>query len=153
MDAFGVADRSGSRPRCGDWTWSPRRRWSRGELGKTGEHLAAGDSRYSAGRRDADRDERHVGQSPTRYDYFWRRCNASGNSCSNIGPARSTAYTLRQNDVGHTIRLRVRATNSDGSTYASSGQTALITAAPPAAAEHGPADDQGHTASRPDAQG
>jgi hypothetical protein len=70
------------------------------------------------------------GNSPTRYDYFWRRCNPNGNSCSNIGGARSTAYTLRPADVGHTIRFRVRARNSDGSTYASSGQTALITAGP-----------------------
>ena len=70
------------------------------------------------------------GNSPTRYDYFWRRCNPNGSSCSNIGGARSLAYTLKQDDVGHTIRLRVKARNSDGSTHASSGQTAVITAGP-----------------------
>ena len=70
------------------------------------------------------------GNSPTRYNYFWRRCNPNGGSCSNIGGARSLTYTLGRDDVGYTIRLRVRARNSDGSTYASSGQTALITAGP-----------------------
>ena len=68
--------------------------------------------------------------SPTRYQYYWRRCNTSGGSCSNISGARDNTYTPTSTDVNHTIRLRVRARNADGSTYASSASTALITAAP-----------------------
>jgi hypothetical protein len=69
------------------------------------------------------------------YRYQWRRCNAQGNGCSNIGGADSSNYQLKSNDVGHTVRARVTAKNADGSATADSDQTAVIrtaTAPPPA---------------------
>ena len=49
------------------------------------------------------------------FKYQWRRCNAQGNGCSNIGGADSSNYQLKSNDVGHTVRVRVTAKNADGS--------------------------------------
>ena len=58
--------------------------------------------------------------SPTKFEYTWRRCNRNGGNCDSIGSAHGTTYTLTGADVGHTIRLRVKATNSDGSANANS---------------------------------
>ena len=68
------------------------------------------------------------------YKYQWRRCNAQGNGCSNIGGADSSNYQLKSNDVGHTVRVRVTAKNADGSATVDSAETAVIrtaTAPPP----------------------
>jgi hypothetical protein len=67
--------------------------------------------------------------SPTDYNYFWTRCNKSGDSCSSIGSAHNTTYVLASADVGRTIRFKVTAENADGSTSASSAATATVTAA------------------------
>ena len=67
------------------------------------------------------------------YAYHWRRCDKQGNGCSNIGGADTSSYQLTSSDVGHTIRARVTATNSDGSATAESAPTAVVRgkAAPP----------------------
>lgn len=64
--------------------------------------------------------------SPTSYDYRWRRCNSSRNDCSNINGAQDTTYTLVTSDIGHTIRLAVTATNADGKTTATSAATNVV---------------------------
>lgn len=66
----------------------------------------------------------------TTYAFQYIRCDSSGLSPSNISGATSLNYTLQTADVGHTIRLAVTATNSGGSTTATSAQTAVVTAAP-----------------------
>ncbi len=66
---------------------------------------------------------------PTDYNYFWTRCNKGGNACSNISGAHATTYALTSVDVGNTVRFKVEAKNADGSTFASSDQTAVIAAA------------------------
>ena len=73
--------------------------------------------------------------TPITYSYQWRRCDAQGTGCSNIGGADSRTYQLRNADVGHTIRVRVTAKNADGSTSATSDATTAVQAktAPPAA--------------------
>jgi hypothetical protein len=80
---------------------------------------------------------------PTDYNYFWTRCNKGGNACSNISGAHATTYALTSADVGNTVRFKVEAKNADGSTFASSDQTAVIAAAtkppPPAPATGCPA--------------
>ncbi len=68
--------------------------------------------------------------SPTDYNFNWRRCDRNGASCSNISGATRGTYTLTSADVGDTIRFRVEAVNADGNTFASSVPTAVIRAAP-----------------------
>ena len=74
-----------------------------------------------------------TGSSPLTYKFQWRRCDAQGNGCSNISGADSSTYQLKSTDVGHTVRVRVTATNSGGATSASSAQTDVVKAktAPP----------------------
>ena len=72
------------------------------------------------------------GTGPITYAYQWRRCNAAGASCANIGGATSSNYSLVPADIGSTIRLVVTATNSEGSASATSAQSAVVTAIPPA---------------------
>jgi len=62
------------------------------------------------------------------FSYFWMRCNKNGNECVNISGATRSTYTVRHADVGETIRFKVRAQNADGRTFASSTQTAVVTA-------------------------
>jgi hypothetical protein len=67
--------------------------------------------------------------NPTSYAYSWLRCGGGGGNCDTISGANGTTYTLTSSDDGHTIRFRVTATNADGSTTATSAQTAVVTAA------------------------
>src|SRR4051794_27081394 len=66
------------------------------------------------------------------YTYQWQRCNAQGAACADIGGATGSTYTAQTADVGSTVRVRVTARNADGSTAASSAQTAVIASAGPA---------------------
>jgi hypothetical protein len=66
------------------------------------------------------------GSTPMTYGYQWRRCDAAGGACSNIGSAAGASYTVGAGDVGHTLRVRVTATNSAGSANAESDQTAVV---------------------------
>jgi hypothetical protein len=67
--------------------------------------------------------------NPSDYDYSWHRCDRSGDGCDTIGSAKGTSYTLGGDDVGRTIRFRVRARNASGSDRASSSPTAVVRAA------------------------
>jgi len=69
-----------------------------------------------------------TGTGTITYKYQWRRCNAQGNGCSNIGGADSSNYQLRTADVGHTVRVRVTAKNADGSASSDSNESAVVTA-------------------------
>ena len=72
--------------------------------------------------------------SPTGYTYAWSRCDATGASCAAIGGATAQTYVLAQPDVGTTLRVTVKATNSAGSTSTTTVPTAVVTApAPPPA--------------------
>ena len=63
------------------------------------------------------------------YKYQWERCNTTGQACSDLAGQTNQTYTVQQADVGSTIRVRVTASNSGGSTDATSPQTSLVQAA------------------------
>jgi len=69
---------------------------------------------------------------PYEFAFQWRRCNASGDNCSDISGATSYSYVLQNpGDVGSTLRVTVTATNDGGSTPATSLPTAVIVVAGP----------------------
>jgi hypothetical protein len=72
--------------------------------------------------------------NPTSYAYQWLRCNGGGNKCASIANATQQTYTLVAADAGQTMRVRVTATNADGSASAQSNQTAAVASATSSAA-------------------
>ena len=69
---------------------------------------------------------------PNAYTYAWQRCNGAGADCSDIAGATSATYTPAEADVGATLRVRVVATNANGtSAPATSGASAVVTIAAP----------------------
>jgi len=79
---------------------------------KVGQTLTAGDGTWS--------------NAPTSYAYQWLRCNGGGNSCVSVANGTQKTYTLVGVDSGNTMRVRVTATNADGSASAQSDQTAMV---------------------------
>jgi Polysaccharide lyase len=67
------------------------------------------------------------GTTPMTYRYQWQRCGAGGGSCAPISGATAASYILTAADVGSTLRASVTASNSAGSTSASSDPTAVVT--------------------------
>ena len=72
------------------------------------------------------------GTKPISYSYRWEACNNAGGECKEIHGAVETALSLLESDVGSTIRVIVTATNSAGSTSATSPATSPIAALLPA---------------------
>ncbi len=68
--------------------------------------------------------------SPTSYAYQWEDCNAAGGGCGEIDGATSSSRKLASSDVGHTLRVVVRATNAGGTGKAISAATGTVV--PPA---------------------
>jgi hypothetical protein len=68
------------------------------------------------------------GTQPIGYGYQWQRCDTSGGSCGAISGATAQTYTLAGDDVGHTLRVVVMASNAAGSASAVSGATATVAA-------------------------
>jgi hypothetical protein len=74
------------------------------------------------------------GTGPFNYTYRWLRCPASGGGgngqgCTVISGATFRRYAVRQADVGHRLRVRVTAANSEGSASATSNATGVVQAA------------------------
>ncbi len=67
---------------------------------------------------------------PTSYSYQWQDCGTNGANCASIAGATNSSYTLVRSDVGDTIRVVVTASNSGGSTPASSAQTGVVAPLP-----------------------
>jgi hypothetical protein len=67
------------------------------------------------------------GTRPITFSYRWQRCNSSGGDCA--GPvATGVSFLLGSDSVGNTFRVRVTASNPDGSDSVFSGVTSVITA-------------------------
>lgn len=74
------------------------------------------------------------GSTPLTYTYRWRRCPKDGgapdaSNCGVISGATKSEYRVRSADVGFRLRVRVTATNSDGSDTAASNATDIVRAA------------------------
>jgi hypothetical protein len=67
--------------------------------------------------------------SPASFTYQWQQCDGSGSTCNAISGATSKTYKVATGDVDHTLRVAVTATNSDGSSSATSGATDVVSAA------------------------
>jgi len=70
--------------------------------------------------------------SPTTFSYQWVRCpsgggQSDGGNCATIGGATTTSYIVSTAEVNRRLRVRVTASNADGSTTVASNATALIT--------------------------
>ena len=66
------------------------------------------------------------GVNPISFAYQWNRCDGSGANCVAISGATGQTYNLTSADVTHTMRVTVKATNSKGSSSATSGQTSVV---------------------------
>ena len=69
--------------------------------------------------------------APTSFDFQWTRCPASGSTgdasdCAALGGATTSAYVPGKGDVGKRLRVRVTATNADGTKTAASNATAIV---------------------------
>lgn len=64
--------------------------------------------------------------SPTSFSYQWNRCDTSGVNCSGINGASASTYKIVSADAGSTVTSSVTASNSAGSTTATSSPTAVV---------------------------
>src|SRR5688572_10548901 len=55
-----------------------------------------------------------TGSNPVTTAPQWQRCDASGESCTDLEAATGTRYVLAEADIGHRVRLRVQASNPAG---------------------------------------
>jgi alpha-tubulin suppressor-like RCC1 family protein len=86
-------------------------------MARQGQSLSASDGSWS--------------HNPTSYSYQWRQCDSTGANCTDISGATTVNYVATPSDVSHTLRLVVTATNSDGSTSATSDKTGVVVVVSP----------------------
>jgi hypothetical protein len=67
-----------------------------------------------------------VGDQPITYSYQWLRCDPAGNACNAIGGKTKSQYTPVDADAGKTLRLKVVARNSRGTSDAFSTATDVV---------------------------
>ncbi len=67
--------------------------------------------------------------SPT-FTYQWQNCDSGGSNCAAITGATAASYVVVSADVGSTLKVVVRATNSSGSAQGSSAATAVVSSSP-----------------------
>jgi hypothetical protein len=68
-----------------------------------------------------------AGSTPITFAYRWVRCDASGSGCTDISGATSSTYVIDSSVIGKRLRVRVTATNGDGTAAALSEATAVVT--------------------------
>jgi hypothetical protein len=81
-------------------------------VAKVGEELTADEGTWSG--------------APSTYAYQWQRCDVDAAVCFDVPGASGKTYGVRIADLGYRLRVRVRATNSNGSGVAFSTLTAVV---------------------------
>ena len=71
------------------------------------------------------------GTGPFTYAYAWGRCDRELDECGLIPGASSRTFTIRSQDIGFRLWIRVTASNAVRSAHAFSNVTPVITARPP----------------------
>jgi serine protease AprX len=71
-----------------------------------------------------------TGGRPLAFTRQWQRCDAAGAGCSEIPGARSSSYPLTSDEIGHSLRVTVTASNSAGSSSSRSNATEVVEDAP-----------------------
>jgi hypothetical protein len=66
------------------------------------------------------------GAGTVTYAYQWEQCDTQGNNCQSIAGAQNASYTPTPADIGHTLRVIVSASDSDGITPAVSAATSTV---------------------------
>jgi aryl-phospho-beta-D-glucosidase BglC (GH1 family) len=69
-----------------------------------------------------------TGTGPKTYEYEWQRCN---DGCTGIPGGTGSTYLVASDDVGFSLRVQVTATDSGGSSAATSAPTATVVAGGP----------------------
>jgi hypothetical protein len=69
------------------------------------------------------------GSTPLSFQYQWQICDSSGAGCHDISGATAQTYQVKSSDAGNTLKVHVIASNSDGSSSATSDATAKVGAA------------------------
>jgi hypothetical protein len=82
------------------------------------------------------------GSGPISFQYQWQVCGGDGKNCHDVAGETDKTYKVRSGDLGNTLRVRVIASNSDGSSSATSDATAKVAAASPAPTPTAPAQGQ-----------
>lgn len=63
---------------------------------------------------------------PAAFGYVWLRCDAAGSACAPIAGATGASYTVTPQDAGATLRVKVTASNADGSAVELSSPTGVV---------------------------
>ncbi len=66
------------------------------------------------------------GTAPITYVFRYGRCDKNGNACFFTGSTTQNTFKLTSDDLNHTIRVRVTATNKEGSDSATSAPSPVI---------------------------
>jgi hypothetical protein len=93
------------------------------------------DGRAEQGRALTTSRGRWTGTEPISYEFRWVRCGPSGgrpdgSDCGMIIGATRSRYDIASADVGSRLRVRVTATNAEGSTTAASNPTPVVVGPP-----------------------
>jgi fibronectin type 3 domain-containing protein len=86
-----------------------------------------------------------TGVAPITFGYQWRRCNGSGETCSDVSGATNSTYEASFEDLGHRLRVLLTATNGAGSSDDASAASAFV--APTPLTEYGFASEFGEEGS------
>jgi hypothetical protein len=68
------------------------------------------------------------GTAPIGYAYQWLRCDGNGNNCAVLGGQTKSTFVPGASEVNTRIRVRITASNSKGSTQATSNPTSAVQA-------------------------